>query len=128
MAKKSKALSDNSASVPGPSTNPATNVMMADIVMRVGTSVMRGFVEKRFLKGRYGKDTAQEIVNNRSLKKTLATVAVAKLATKSTPGAVVIGSGLLVKTLWDRSQRRRDAKKAGDQTLIEQARSEDADE
>lgn len=108
--------------VPGISSNPATNLLMADIAMRAGTSVLRAVVEKRLLKGRYGTDTARDIVSNRSMKHTIASVAVAKLATKSTPGAVLIGGGLVAKTLFDRSRKRRAAKRAGDAKLLEQAK------
>ncbi|MFZ1741692.1 MAG: hypothetical protein WAT93_02500, partial [Pontixanthobacter sp.] len=61
--------------VPGVSTDPATNMMMADIAMRSGTTLLRHLVERKFLKGRYGKESAKEIVQNRGLKHTIASVA-----------------------------------------------------
>lgn len=109
--------------VPGPTENPATNVIMADVAMRAGSYVLRSAVEKGFLKGRYGKDTASEIVSNRSLKKTLASFALAKLATRSLPGAVIVGGGMVAKTLFDRGRARR-ARRAGDRELLEQAGEE----
>lgn len=114
----------DNADVPGPSTNPATNLIMADIAMRAGTYVLRSAVEKGFLRGRYGKDTASDIVNNKTLKQTAASVVLAKMATRSVPGAVIVGSGVVVKTLFDRSQKRRRAKKAGDKALMDQAKPE----
>ena len=122
MARKSKKSVSTGETVPGPSTNPATNLLMADVVMRMGTSVLRTVVEKRFLKGRYGQDTARAIVDNRSFKKTIASVVVAKVATRSVPGAIIIGGGMMVKTLFDRSQKRRKSTKSGDQVLLEQAK------
>lgn len=109
--------------VPGPSPNPATNLIMADIAMRVGTYLLRGAVEKGFLRGRYGKESAKEIVDNRSMKQTAASVAVAKVATKSVPGAIAVGSGLALKLLFDASQKRR-ARLRGDRKLLEQARDD----
>ena len=109
--------------VPGPSENPATNVIMADVAMRAGSYVLRSAVEKGFLRGRYGKDTASEIVSNKSLKKTLASFALAKLATRSLPGAIIVGGGMAAKTLFDRGRASR-ARRAGDRKLLEQAGEE----
>lgn len=117
------ALPGDKHDVPGPSPNPATNLIMADIAMRVGTYLLRGVVEKGFLRGRYGKDTARDIVDNRSLKQTAASVAVAKVATKSVPGAIAVGSGLALKLLFDASQKRR-ARLRGDRKLLEQAKDD----
>lgn len=130
MARKPTKIANPDDNVPGVSDNPATNLLMADIAMRAGSTLLRNVVERSFLKGRYGKDTAREIVHNRSLKHTLASVAVAKLATRSVPGAAIIGGGLVVKTLFDRSQKRRKAQKnikaerAGDRKLLEQAKDD----
>lgn len=117
------AMPGDNHEVPGPSPNSATNLIMADIAMRVGTYLLRGAVEKGFLRGRYGKDTAREIVDNRSLKQTAASVAVAKVATRSVPGAIAVGSGLALKLLFDASQKRR-ARLRGDRKLVEQARDD----
>jgi hypothetical protein len=37
------------------------------------------------------------------------------------PGALLVGGGLLAKTLYDRSQSRRAARRAGDKALAKQA-------
>ncbi|MGB3738261.1 MAG: hypothetical protein WA948_02795 [Pontixanthobacter sp.] len=107
--------------VPGPSTNPATNLVVADITMRAGTYIMRSAIEKGMLRGRYDRNTASEIIKNKTLGQTLISVVLAKMATRSLPGAVVVGGGIAAKTLFDRSQRRRKAKHRGDQSLREQA-------
>lgn len=92
-------------------TGPATNLLIADIAMRSGTTLMRYFVERSLLKGRYGAENAKQIVEGRSLKHTLASVIVAKIATRSVPGALVIGGGLLAKGLLDRGGKRRKARR-----------------
>ncbi|WP_251567077.1 hypothetical protein [Erythrobacter sp. 3-20A1M] len=110
--------------VPGPSPNPATNLIMADIAMRAGTRLMKNAVQKGFLSGRYGRQTASEIVENRSVAQTLASVALAKVATRSLPGALVVGGGMLAKTLFDRRRARRGQAKStrkGDHELLQQA-------
>ncbi|WP_202391561.1 hypothetical protein [Pontixanthobacter luteolus] len=112
----------DAAEVPGPSTNPATNLIMADIAMRAGSYVLRSAVEKGFLSGRYGKETASNIVQNKTLGQNIVSFALAKVATRSLPGAIVVGGGVVAKTLFDRSQKRRKSKRAGDKALIEQSK------
>ncbi|WP_338243298.1 hypothetical protein [Aurantiacibacter hainanensis] len=107
--------------VPGPTENPATNLMLADVVMRMGSYVLRGGVEKAFLKKRYDDKTAKEIKNNRSLVSTLGSIVVAKFATRSIPGAAIVGTGILGKVLYDHSKSRRANKREGDAELLEDA-------
>lgn len=107
--------------VPGPTDNPSTNLLFADIVMRMGSYVLRNGVERVFLKERYGKDTAKEIMHNRSIARTLASIAIAKVGARSLPGAAVVGGGILARVLYDRSKSRRQAQAEGDSDLIERA-------
>ena len=44
------------------------------------------------LRGRYGKDTAREIVQNKTLGQTLVSFGLAKLATKNLPGALLVAA------------------------------------
>ena len=115
------AATTEGSDVPGITENPATNLLMADVAMRAGSYLLRNVVERNLLKGRYGSTAASDIGRNRSLTQTVASVAAAKFATRSVPGAVVIGGGVLVKALFDRSMKRRAAKRAGDAALLKQA-------
>ena len=108
--------------VPGPTDNPATNLILADIAIRAGTYLARRGVEKGLLAGRYGKESAHDIVKNRSLKQSLTSFVLASVATRSLPGAVLVGGGALAKTLLDRRKSRRRAKIEGDQKLLDQAK------
>ena len=108
--------------VAGPSPNPATNLLLADVIVRMGSYVMRYGVERAFLSKRYGKSTAKDIVKGRSIPQSLVAVAIAKLGVRSLPGAALVGAGLVAKTLFDRSQSRRRAKVEGDVKLIKQAK------
>lgn len=121
---KSIATVDADEQVPGLTPNPATNLLLADIGMRMGSYVLRAAMEKTFLRGRYGKATAREIVNNQSLGQKLTSVAIAKVGTKSVPGAALVGVGLVGKLLFDRSKSRQAARKAGDQQLLNRADEE----
>lgn len=95
----------------GPNGLPARNLMLADIVMRMGTSVLRHGVEVMFLRGRYGKKTAKDLTQNRGLGRTLASTAIAKIGSKSLPGAVLVSGGMVIKLLFDRSKDRQAARK-----------------
>ncbi len=109
--------------VPGPSTNPATNLIIQDIAMRAGGRLMRHAVEKGLLRGRYGGIGAKAIVENRSLVNTLLSGMLARCATRSLPGAAIIGTGLAAKTLYDRRRSKKAAKKAGDKSLARMAKT-----
>lgn len=108
--------------VAGPTPNPATNLLIHDILLRSGGRMLRLGLEKGLLRNRYGKSTAKEIVDNRTIVETLASYAVARVATRSVPGAIVVGGGILAKVLLDRRQSRRAAQREGDRKLREKAR------
>jgi hypothetical protein len=110
--------------VAGPSPNPATNLLIHDVLLRSGGRLLRLGLEKGLLRNRYGKSTAKDMVENRSLVQQLASYAVARVATRSLPGAVVVGGGILAKTLLDRRQSRRAARRKGDKALLDQAKGE----
>lgn len=122
--KPGKVLPRSTEGIPGPSENPATNFLIADLAIRAGSHIVRRGVEKGLLSGRYGKDTARQIVHNKSLGRTVVSAILARVATRSVPGAVLIGGGALAKTLLDRRKTRRRAKAEGDKALLDQARGE----
>ena len=114
-----------SETIPGPTENPATNLMMADVAIRAGSYIVREAVERGVLSGRYGKHTAKKIVKNKTLGQTLISFGLAKLATRNMPGALIVGGGALAKTLFDRRRSKRSQRRRGDRELIEQAHSDD---
>jgi hypothetical protein len=107
--------------VPGLSPNPATNLIINDILLRSVGRLSRMTVEKAVLGRKYGSQFAKQAVENRSLVHTLAAYGVTKVATKSVPGALIVGTGLAFKVLFDRSQSRRKSRRAGEKTLRKQA-------
>ena len=120
-----RATDDNPAHddpVPGPSPNPATNIIIHDILLRSAGRLSRQTVEKLLLGKQYGSQFAKDAVENRSLVQTLAAYGVTKVATKSVPGALLVGTGLVLKVLFDRSQSRRSARRKGEKSLRKQAR------
>ena len=121
-ARSASATAKNAAEkIPGPSSNPATNLLIMDIAMR-GASMVAGRAIQRVLLGaRYDPDKAADIVKGRSLVQSMAATGAARMATRSVPGLLLVTGGLLAKTLLDRSLRPRDARRKGDRQLAEQA-------
>lgn len=106
--------------VPGLSPNPAANLIMANAIVRTGSILLRRAVDKRMLRGRYGKDTAQAAAENQGLGSTLTALALSKVAARSSTGAVVVGGGMLAKALYDRRQAKK-ARAKGDAQILEDA-------
>lgn len=105
--------------IPGPSTNPATNLLIADIVVRGASRLLRNDVEQRVAKASYGDDDrAKEVLDGRTLLTSLGLYAVSRLATRSKTGLMVVTGGLLAKTLYDRGKaiqhRKRNRKSVPD--------------
>lgn len=107
----------------GPSPNPMTNLIIADVALRGGGRLLRHVVERTLLGVKYPPDKARDIVKGRSMVQTLLGTAVARVATRSVPGALLVGGGLLAKTLYDRSKKRSAAKAEGEAAVEDQAKS-----
>jgi len=106
--------------VPGLSPNPAANLIMANAIVRTGSILLRRAVDKRMLRGRYGKDTAEAAAENQGLGSTLTALALSKVAARSSTGAVVVGGGMLAMALYDRRQAKK-ARAKGDAQILEDA-------
>ena len=99
--------------VDGPSPNPMTNLILTDLLLRGGGQIMRHAVEASLLKTKYDKTKAKKIIAGRSLTQTLVATAVARIATRSVPGMILVGGGTLAKLLYDRSRDKRAAQADG---------------
>ena len=55
----------------GPSTNPATNLIIQDLILRAAGRLTRTSLEKGLLRRRYGGEHAKKIIENRSLVQSL---------------------------------------------------------
>src|SRR5687768_6164176 len=96
-AKPSSSKTSSKASgkpeIPGPSANPMTNLVIVDLVLRAGTRVVRHALERGVLGTKYSPDKAKAIVKSRTMTQTLVGTAVARIATGSVPGALLVGGG-----------------------------------
>lgn len=107
----------------GPSPNPMTNLIIADIALRGGGRLLRNAIEKGMLGVKYPQDKASNLVKGRGMANTLIATAVARVATRSVPGALLVGGGLLAKTLYDR-RKGQEAKEHGRAQIEKRVQSE----
>ena len=118
--KAEKAGEAAATSVGGVSPNPMTNAVIADLALRTGGQLLRRTVETGVLGKVIGGSMARDVVKGRSMARTLIGTAIARIATRSVPGALIVGGGLLAKALYER-RHARDAAKDGQKAIAEQA-------
>jgi hypothetical protein len=111
--------------VPGPSPNAATNLLIAEIAVASAGRMARRSMEKGLLKAKFEREQAVAIVEGRGMAHTMITAAVARVATRSVPGALLVAGGLFAKVVFDRSLLRRKARRRGDEEIDQ--RTKDAD-
>lgn len=117
-AKPKKSLAKKvTGGLPVPKTDPATNLLIADIVVRGASSLFRKNVEKRVIAST--KDTKpdpKQPLDGRGIITTLGLYGASKLATRSVPGLMFVTGGLVAKALYERGKsvklRRRSANMA----------------
>lgn len=88
-------------------TEAALTLIAANLAMKAGTSLLRGSIERTILRGRFGESAAERILKEKSVKGSGVASRAAKYATRSKPGAVVVGAGLVAKLLFDKAGARR---------------------
>ena len=110
------------AKTEGPSPNPMTNLLIADLALRGGGQLLRHVVERTLLGTKFSKTKAKNIVGGRTMFQSLLGTAVARIATRSVPGALLVGGGLLAKTLFDRREDKRVARAKGQREITAQAK------
>ncbi|MCW1401167.1 hypothetical protein OKA06_02030 [Novosphingobium sp. MW5] len=104
----------------GLSPNPMTNLLITDLLLRGGGRLLKNVVERTVLGASFTPAKAKKIVKGRSMTQTLVGTALARVATRSVPGAIVVGGGVLAKALYERRRKGASAKK-GEEQASEQA-------
>jgi hypothetical protein len=120
------AVEDDDAFI-GPSPNPKTNLLLADIALRSGATLVRRGLERGLMGQRYAPDKARKILKGRTIGETVAGAVIARLAVRSVPGAILVGGGLLAKTLFDRRKGHAAVRK-GEVKIAEMTEAGDAQE
>jgi len=115
------------AKIPGPSTNPATNLLILDVAIRGAALIAGRGMEKALLRTRYQREKAHAIVRGRSIVSSMAATGVARVATRSVPGFLLVTGGLLAKAVVDRSFGRRRSIRQGERQFAEQAEQADGE-
>ena len=106
------------ARFPVPSTNPATNLLIADLVVRSFSRLLRDKAEKAVARANYDdEERAKQLVDGRTIVTTMALYGASKLATRSPLGLGIVTAALVGKTLYDRGRtvqkkRRAEAKRS----------------
>ncbi|MET3470456.1 hypothetical protein ABIC78_000958 [Novosphingobium sp. 1529] len=95
-----------------PLNSPLTTLILTDIAMSAGSALLARGVAGKGLAGRVlGKAlpvrTPGGLIRGPSLVGSLVGTAIARVATRSVPGAIVVGGGLVAKALYDRRKIRR---------------------
>lgn len=111
--------------IPGPSPNPATNLLILDVAMRGASFLAARAVERAVLRTRYDAEKASDIVKGRSLLQSVVATGAGRIASRSVPGLLLIGGGLLAKAALDRSAGKRKARRQGEKQFAKQAAAAD---
>ena len=95
------------SAVPGLSTDSATNLAIAEVLMRGVSRLMQRSMRDEMLSQTHDRETARELATSRTLLSGLAVYGASRLATRSVPGALIVAGGLAPKTLYDRGGARQ---------------------
>ncbi len=100
--------------MPLPSPVAATNLVIADIVLRAAGGLLRDRLEKGLLVKSHGQDKADKLVDKRGLASSLALYGASRLARRSPLGLAVVAGGLAAKVFYDRGKRLEKKARAKD--------------
>ncbi|NCP14221.1 MAG: hypothetical protein GW858_08675 [Sphingomonadales bacterium] len=88
-----------------PSPNPITNMVIADVVLRGASVILRRRVEKGMLKTSFADDHAKKLVDKRGVVSTFALWGASRLAMRSPIGLAVVVGGFAAKVFYDRGKQ-----------------------
>ncbi len=94
----------------GPSTDPATNLLLTDVALRGATVMARLAIEHALLRNRYDASTATEIIARQSLGKRMLSTGMSRIAAGSLPGALFVSGSMMGKIMLDRARAHRQAR------------------
>ncbi len=97
---------------PSPGPDPITKQVIADLALRGGGQLLHRAVERALLGSKDSRKEAANPAKGRTMTQALIATALVRIATRSVPGALVVGGGLLAKTLYDRRKGKAAAKQA----------------
>ena len=94
-----------------PAASPLTTLILTDIALSAGRALLVRSAAGKGVAGRmFGRALpargAGKLIKGPSLTGSLVGTAIARVATRSVPGAIVVGGGLVAKALYDRRKAR----------------------
>lgn len=96
-----------------PSPDAATNLVIADIVLRAAGGLLRDRLEKGLISRHHDNDPkARRMVDKRGLASSALLYGASRLARRSPLGLVVVAGGLAAKVFYDRGKRLEAERKA----------------
>ena len=105
---KSTGTATKNTRLPVPSPNPATNLVITNIILRGASTLLRQNVEKKIARASSEDDQrASELLDGRTMITSLALYGASRLAMRSPLGLGVVVGSLAAKTLYDRGKTRR---------------------
>jgi hypothetical protein len=91
-----------------PKRHPLLRLLTADLVLRAGSFALRRAVKKGLVSGPMVSSVAESVPDHKPSPSTrVLTAAASALATRSVPGALLVGSGMVVHALYKRGKARR---------------------
>ncbi len=105
----------------GAGRKTVVNILLVDILLRTGLRLGRRQFEKTLLRRNFTRQQARRIISGRPLTKSILSIVASRVASRSVPGAMLIGGGILAKLLFD---ARKTAKKAQPEDHREPAKDE----
>ncbi len=114
------ALETTAEQAPGPGPDPVTKQVIADLALRGGGQLLRRAVERALLGSKHSGKAADNPAKGRTMTQALVGTALVRIATRSVPGALVVGGGLLAKTLYDRRRGKAATRAAGSKAIAKQ--------
>ncbi len=112
MAKASKTNRKAKAGKAGPELEPTPSLLLMDIGFRTALRIGRRYMERGVLRKQLGAEQAKRTFKkNSGVTKKLTSIMVSRFAARSIPGAMLVGSGILFKTLYDQRKAERKAER-----------------
>ncbi len=97
------------------------NVLLVDILLRTGLRLGRRQVEKGLLRRNFSRQQAHRIISGRPISKSLISIVASRVATRSVPGAMLVGGGILAKLLIDARKSAKRKVNSGENEIADQA-------
>lgn len=92
---------------PSPSPNLATDLLIADIALRGFARLTRLYMERQLAKAKHDPAEVDKEIDRRSITTVMVHAALARIATRSVPGALAVGGWLAGKVLLERRKQKK---------------------